>query len=127
MGYLKNIAILPDDVWRVVQTYYDDYLNLPLDDAAKLKIESVCEIHSFNGGVFISKDGEFDLFVLPEWRGKWKIRTILGEFLGMMTTRYGKAVATIHPCNIRSLRLAKGFGFNQTDIGENDMLILEKV
>lgn len=117
---------IPDDIWLMMQDYYDQYFGMQLGADERENIENVCEVRPFNGGAFITLNEEFDLFVIPEMRGKWRIRTIFTNFINEMVARYGRVVATIHPCNYPSLRLAKGFGFKQIDVRGNGMLILEK-
>jgi len=110
---------LPDDVWKVVKDYYhttDDLRNV---------VEEKTEIYLFDGGAFLSVGNEIDLFVIPEKRGHWRMRTEITKYLNDMSNQHGKIVARIKECNNPSLRLAKHFGFNEVS-RENGIIRLEK-
>ncbi len=74
-------------------------------------IEKHAQITPFDGGVFIADGNEFDLFVVPEKRGKWAIRKEINSFLAKLAQEHSKAVIKIYPENETSMRLALGFGF----------------
>lgn len=103
---------LPDDVWQVVLETLAKYdgIYCPSPELRRY-IETHAEITPFDGGVFIADGNEFDLFVVPEKRGKWAIRREINAFLAKLAQRHSKAVIKIYPENKPSMRLAKGFGF----------------
>jgi len=110
---------LPDNVWQVIKDYYQT------TDDLRETVEEKAEIYLFNGGAFLSVGNEIDLFVIPEKRGRWRIRTEMTKYLNTMSDRYGKIVARINECNNPSLRLARHFGFNEIS-RENGVVRLEK-
>ena len=110
---------LPDNVWQVIKDYYQ------ITDDLRSVVEEKAEIYLFNGGAFLSVGNEIDLFVIPEKRGRWQIRTEMTKYLNTMSERYGKIVAQINECNNPSLRLARHFGFNEVS-RENGVVRLEK-
>jgi hypothetical protein len=110
---------LPDNVWQVIKDHYqttDDLRNV---------VEEKTEIYLFDGGAFLSVGNEIDLFVIPEKRGHWRMRTEITKYLNDMSNRHGKIVARIKECNSPSLRLARHFGFNEVS-RENGVIRLEK-
>ena len=116
---------LPDDVWQVIVDYLLKYRNIVAPDGLREWTENNLDITLFDGGAFLSHQNEFDLFVVPEKRGKWRIRSVINGFLNDMLEKHQKIVVKIYPDNASSLRLAKGFGF--TEVGrENGMIRLEK-
>lgn len=117
---------LSDDIWQVIKHHLQTrkgYEDVPI--GLKTAIEITAEIEEFDGGVFISIGNEFDLFVLPERRGKWRIRSIVSDYLNRMGAKYGKIVARIDERNTPSLRLARHFGFNEVS-RENGVIRMEK-
>ena len=68
---------------------------------------------------------EIDLFVVPEKRGRWRIRSVVGQYLDRMGRIHGKIVARIDERNTTSLRLARHFGFHEVG-RENGVIRLEK-
>ena len=103
---------LADDVWQVVIETLVKYdgIYCPSPDL-KRHIEKHTQITPFDGGAFIADGNEFDVFVVPEKRGKWAIRKEINQFLAKLAQRHSKAVIKIYPENKPSLRLALGFGF----------------
>lgn len=103
---------LPDDVWQVVLETLAKYdgIDCPSPEL-KAYVEEHTEITPFDGGVFIADGNEFDVFVVPEKRGKWRIRKEISAFLAKLAEKHSKAVVKIYPENEPSLRLALGFGF----------------
>lgn len=103
---------LPDDVWQVVLETLAKYdgIDCPSPEL-KQYVEEHTEITPFDGGAFIADGNEFDVFVVPEKRGKWAIRREINAFLAKLAQRHSKAVIKIYPENKPSMRLAKGFGF----------------
>lgn len=95
------------------------------DDRAKQLIEDNMRITPFNGGVFIAIDNEFDVFVVPEKQGKWNIRGEVTKYLAEMAKEYDVAFVRINEDNVKSLRLAKFFGFNEVK-RNNGVISLEK-
>lgn len=115
---------LPDDVWEVICDYLFKYRGIAAPAGLREWVEENVNITPFDGGAFISKGNEFDLFVVPEKRGRWRIRSEVTKFLTAMLKEHDKIVVGIYDDNQASLRLAKFFGF--TEIGrENGMIRLE--
>lgn len=110
---------LPNDVWQVIKNYYQTTDDLRND------IEEKADIYLFDGGAFLSIGNEIDLFVVPEKRGHWRMRTEITKYLNDMGNRHGKIVARINECNNPSLRLARHFGFIEIS-RENGIVRLEK-
>lgn len=110
---------LPDNVWQVIKDYYQ------FNDDLRSVVEEKTEAYLFDGGAFLSIENEIDLFVIPEKRGRWRIRTEMTKYLDIMGKRYGKIVARINECNSPSLRLARHFGFQEVS-RENGVVRLEK-
>lgn len=116
---------LPDDVWRVIKDHLLTYKGYEAPDELKTALEQTTDIELFDGGAFLAVGNEFDLFVVPEKRGRWRIRSIVGEYLDRMGRLHGKIVAQIDERNIPSLRLARHFGFYEVS-RENGVIRLEK-
>jgi hypothetical protein len=115
---------LADDVWQVIKDYLMQYREIDAPESLRKWVEENVNITPFDGGAFISKGNEFDLFVVPDKRGKWRIRSEVIKFLTAMLKEHDKIVVGIYDDNQASLRLAKFFGF--TEIGrENGMIRLE--
>lgn len=110
---------LPDNVWQVIRDYYQ------ISDDLRGIVEEKAEVYLFDGGAFLSVDNEIDLFVIPEKRGHWRMRTEITKYLDAMGKRYGKIVARINEYNNPSLRLARHFGFQEVS-RENGVVRLEK-
>ena len=119
-------ARLPDNVWQVIKDYQQAYKGQDAPDELREILEAHTEIELFDGGAFIALGHEFDLFVVPEKRGRWRIRSIVGDYLDRMGRRHGKIVARIDERNTPSLRLARHFGFNEVS-RENGVIRLEKI
>lgn len=107
---MQAVVNLPPDVWSVVA---DHLLKLGFEptDEVKQLIEDTADIVLFDGGVFIAYDNEFDLFVVPERRGKWRIRSEITKFLEQMACKHSTITVRINQNNSPSLRLAHHFGF----------------
>jgi hypothetical protein len=117
-------AKLPDDVWQVIKDHLLKYKGYEAPDELRDKLEQYANIELFDGGAFVSKGNEFDLFVVPEKRGRWRIRTVFGNYLDKMGRTHGKIVVRINEQNTPSLRLARGFGFKEIS-RENGTIRLE--
>jgi len=117
-------AKLPDDVWQVIKDHLLKYKGYEAPDELRDKLEQHTTIELFDGGAFLSKGNEFDLFVVPEKRGRWRIRTVFGNYLDKMGRTHGKIVVRINEQNTTSLRLARGFGFKEIS-RENGTIRLE--
>ena len=117
-------AKLPDDVWQVIKDHLLKYKGYEAPDDLRDKLGQLTDIELFDGGAFLAKGNEFDLFVVPEKRGRWQIRTVLGNYLDKMGRTHGKIVVRINEQNMPSLRLARGFGFKEVS-RENGTIRLE--
>ena len=120
-----GVRSLPDDLWQVVKEHLLRYKGYEAPENLRHAIEQTTEIELFDGGAFISMGNEFDLFVLPERRGRWRIRSIIGDYLDRMGRKHGTIVARIDERNTPSLRLARHFGFHEVG-RENGVIRLEK-
>lgn len=116
---------LPDNVWQVVKDHLLRYKGYEAPDGLRDALEQHTDIELFDGGAFIAVGNEFDLFVVPEKRGRWRIRSVIGEYLDRMGRIHGKIVARIDERNTPSLRLARHFGFHEVS-RENGVIRLEK-
>ena len=116
---------LPNDVWQVIKDHLRTYKGFEAPDELKTALEQTTNIELFDGGAFISVGNEFDLFVVPEKRGRWRIRSVVGNYLDRMGRLHGKIVARIDERNTPSLRLARHFGFIEVS-RENGVIRLEK-
>lgn len=117
-------AKLPDDVWQVIKDHLLKYKGYEAPDDLRDKLEKNTDIELFDGGAFIAVGNEFDLFVVPEKRGRWRIRSVLKNYLDKMGRTHGKIVVRINEHNMPSLRLARGFGFKEIS-RENGTIRLE--
>jgi hypothetical protein len=117
-------AKLPDDVWQVIKDHLLKYKGYEAPDDLRDKLEKNTDIELFDGGAFVAVGNEFDLFVVPEKRGRWRIRTTIGNYLDKMGRTHGKIVVRINEQNTPSLRLARGFGFKEIS-RENGTIRLE--
>lgn len=117
-------AKLPDDVWQVIKDHLLKYKGYEAPDDLRDKLEKNTDIELFDGGAFVAVGNEFDLFVVPEKRGRWRIRSVLKNYLDKMGRTHGKIVVRINEHNVPSLRLARGFGFKEIS-RENGTIRLE--
>ncbi len=116
---------LPDDVWQVIRDHLRTYKGFEAPDGLKAALEQNTQIELFDGGAFVAVGNEFDLFVVPEKRGKWRIRSVVGNYLDRLGRMHGKIVARIDERNTPSLRLARHFGFHEVS-RENGVIRMEK-
>jgi hypothetical protein len=116
--------MLSDEVWQVIKDYLAKK-GIVCDDKAKKIIEDNTEITPFNGGVFIAVGNEFDVFVVPEKQGKWNIRGEITRYLAKMAEKHDIAIVRINEDNVKSLRLAKFFGFDEVE-RKDGIVILER-
>lgn len=117
-------AKLPDDVWQVIKDHLLKYKGYEAPDDLRDRLEKNTDIELFDGGAFVAVGNEFDLFVVPEKRGRWRIRSVLKNYLDKMGRTHGKIVVRINEHNMPSLRLARGFGFKEIS-RENGTIRLE--
>lgn len=117
---------LADDVWQVIKDYVLQRRGVDVPDEARIWAEENLQITPFNGGVFIANENEFDLFVVPEKRGKWNIRGEITKYLDTMGKAHGTIIVKIYEDNDASLRLARFFGFNEVS-RDNGLIRLEKI
>jgi len=104
---------LTDDIWKVIYDTAVKYDKITPSLNMRRYIEQNATITPFDGGVFVAVKNEFDLFVLPEKQGKWRIKSVITKYLSDMTDKYGALIVKIHENNHKSLRLAKFFGFKE--------------
>lgn len=116
---------LADDVWDVIKTYLHDRMGFDATQESRDWMEQNFDITPFNGGAFVAMGNEFDLFVVPERRGKWRIKTEISKFLSQMLERHDTIMIDIYEDNSPSLRLANFFGFKEVS-RENGLIRLEK-
>lgn len=116
---------ITDGVWEVIRTHFKTYKGVDIPDQLRDLLEKHTDIQVFDGGAFIAKDNEFDLFVVPEKRGRWRIRSIVGQYLDQMGRKHSRIVVKINERNTPSLRLARHFGFHEVS-RENGVIRLEK-
>lgn len=116
--------MLSDEVWQVIKNHYG-YEETIGGKSVKEYIEQNAEIMPFDGGAFVVVGNEFDLFVVPNKRGKWNIRGECTQFLAKMAQKYDVAIARINEDNVKSLRLAEFFGFEETNRA-NGVVTLER-
>jgi hypothetical protein len=119
-----RMAKLTDDVWQVMKDYLMEHRGIDAPKELRDLIEDRMEITPFDGGAFIASGNEFDLFVTPSRRGRWNIRGEVTRYLRSMAEAHGTIVVKIYDDNIKSLRLAKFFGFTEIS-RENGMIRLE--
>lgn len=115
---------LQDDVWQAIADYLLERRGVVAPDEVRAWAEDNLDITPFDGGAFIAQGNEFDLFVVPERRGRWNIRGQITKFLSTMGHKHGTIVVKIYEDNLPSLRLAKHFGFREVS-REGNMIKLE--
>jgi arginine deiminase len=109
------IVLLNDDVWDLIYETTLKYDGISAGPHIRKYIEQNADIVKFDGGVFIAIDNEFDLYVVKEKQGKWRIRSTISNYLNNMADKYENLIVKIHEENHRSLRLAKFFNFKEID------------
>ena len=117
--------LLSDPVWETIKVYLAQWKSKTVSDEMRTWLEANMEVTPFDGGVFIAKGNEFDLFVVPERRGRWRIRSTIKNYLDQLGGRYSKIVAQIDERNAPSLRLARHFGFQEVS-RKDGVIRLEK-
>ena len=115
------MEMLTDDVWQVVKDYLLEHRGIDAPEELRSFLETQMVVTPFDGGAFIASGNEFDLFVVPERRGRWNIRGEITKYLRDMAAAHGTIVVKIYDDNVKSLRLAKFFGF--TEISRNNGMI----
>lgn len=103
---------LPDDVWQVIQNYLAKH-HFDIPHNLREKIEKGTDVYLFDGGALISIGNQFDLFVSPDKRGRWRIREVARDYFNKMFRNHDKLVVRIYDDNISSIRLARYFGFKE--------------
>ena len=106
--------MISDDLWMTIRNYMRDYCGYCPPNELRQALEQHTEIYVFDGGAFVARGNEFDLFVVPAKRGRWRIRSEITNYLRKMGKRYGTIVVKVSANNTPSLRLAKFFGFKET-------------
>ena len=105
--------MINDAVWQTIKDYFAQFYNVQAIDELRAELEKRTDIHPFDGGVFIRRGNEFDLFVEPQRRGRWRIRSEITKYLEQLGKQYGRIVVKVHENNHASLRLAKHFEFKE--------------
>lgn len=113
---MKSHNKFDDDVWQVIAETMEEYKGIYPDEKVRRIVEESVIITPFKGGVFVSRDNEFDLFVIPEMRGKWNIKREFNNFINQMLDKYDSLVCEISEKNDLSLRVAKFFGFKEISL-----------
>lgn len=113
-----------DAIWNVIAETMEEYKGIYPDEKVRQIVEENVIITPFKGGVFVSRGNEFDLFVVPEMRGKWNVKKEIDSFIKTMFEHYDKIVVRISKRNQKSMRLAKFWGFQETD-SHNGIVKLE--
>ena len=116
---------LADDVWQVIVDTLARFDGIECPPGLREYVEEHTQITPFDGGAFVADGNEFDLFVVPEKRGKWAIRKEINQFLAKLAQEHSKAVIKIYPENKPSLRLALGFGFEPVCM-DGRQIVLER-
>lgn len=116
---------LADDVWDVIKKYLHDRMGFDAPQEARDWMDQNLDITPFDGGAFVASGNEFDLFVVPQKRGKWKIRGEITKYLETMAKAHDTIIVKIYEDNDASLRLARFFGFNEVS-RDNGLIRLEK-
>lgn len=118
--------LLTDAVWATIKDYLAQWKGKQVSDDMRDWLETNAQVQPFDGGAFVAIGNEFDLFVVPERRGRWRIRSTVGKYLDELGRLHGKIVARIDERNIPSLRLARHFKFNEVS-RENGVIRMEKI
>lgn len=119
------MTTIPQPVWQVICDYLKKYRGIDAPFGLKEWAEQHCTVTLFDGGCFLSDGNEFDLFVVPEKRGKWRIRSTVQSFLDDLIQQYGSVKIGVYEDNHASLRLAHHFGFREVS-RDGNMIRLEK-
>lgn len=117
--------MLTTKIKEVINKYIKQYRGITVDDEFFNKLLQL-EITTFDGGIFIARDDELDIFVEEERRGKWKIRSICEDYLRKKHEEYDILYAHVFADNHASLRLVTHFGFIE-ESRNGDMIKLRKV
>lgn len=113
-------------MWAVVLDTLERFDGVRCDSPElRAYVEANTQITLFDGGAFIADGNEFDVFVVPQKRGKWAIRKEINALLAKLAQKYDKAVIKIYPENKPSLRLALGFGFEPVG-SDGRQIVLER-
>jgi len=102
---------MTDELWAVIADTMKKFNGLD-DRMSNREALEALEVQYFDGGAFIAKGNEFDIFVTPEKRGKWPIKRLINAYVNNLIDKFGSAIVTIDERNKVSLRLALGFGFS---------------
>ena len=108
---------LPYDIIKVIKQNAKESLGIDLTEEMIHNVEKETDITLFDGGAFVAVGNMFDLFVVPERRGKWRIRSVVTNYLTQMLNKYGELYVNVYEHNKPSLRLIEFFGFEH--IGSN--------
>lgn len=118
-------GLLTDAVWQTIKDYLAQKKGKVVPDSMRGWLEQNTQVTPFDGGAFIAIGNEFDLFVEPERRGRWRVRSTVSQYLDRLGHLHGKIVARINEDNHPSLRLARHFGFEEVS-RENGVVRMEK-
>lgn len=118
-------SLLTDAVWQTIKDYLAQHKGKRVSDEMRTWLEQNTQVTSFDGGAFVAIGNEFDLFVEPARRGRWRIRSTVNEYLDQLGRLHGKIIAKINEDNAPSLRLARHFGFQEVS-RENGVIRMEK-
>ena len=117
--------LLTDAVWQTIKDYLAQRKGKLVSDDMRQWLERNAQVTPFDGGAFIAIGNEFDLFVEPARRGRWRIRSTISQYLDRLGAVHGKIIARINEDNHPSLRLARHFGFQEVS-RENGVIRMEK-
>jgi len=120
---IERVYEISDPIWGTIcetLSLYDG-----IDDYPGLRefVESKFELWGFPGGMFIVDGKEFDLYVEPARRGRWRMRETMLEFFKMMFDRHGSAAAKIHRENLRSIGFAIVSGMISAGLDGNKIIL----
>jgi hypothetical protein len=104
---------MTDEVWEVISQTIERYKGITATAEHRRVIESLCSIEPFNGGAFVIRGNEIDLFVTPQRRGRWATRGLLDRVIGGVIRSHGSAICAIHKDNAASISLARRLGFTE--------------
>lgn len=104
---------MQDAVWEVIAQTMHKFKGIEATPEHRKAIERLCRIEEFDGGAFVIRANEIDLFVVPDKRGRWATRGLLDRVVGGVIREYGSAQCAINENNGPSLRLAKRLGFQE--------------